>query len=91
MQQVVEYFNHPLLQVSKEIGLLTLLDEFMEGHSHMCCVVDLPLGDVAPMATVDLTGKVQRPSKPLDTFEVVSPIIGNLRPKPFVSALCILR
>merc|ERR1712166_403901 len=40
--KIVEYFKHPMLCVSKEIGLLTLLDEFMEGHSHMCAVIDVP-------------------------------------------------
>ena len=48
--KVVEYFKHPLLCVSKEMGLLTLLDKFMEGHSHMCVVLNLPLGTLQALS-----------------------------------------
>lgn len=46
-----------MLCVSKEIGLLTLLDEFMEGHSHMCAVIDVPLKDQDAFQTLTVGGK----------------------------------
>ena len=38
VKDVVNYFNHSLPVVSKDLGLLALLDEFIEGHAHMAVV-----------------------------------------------------
>ena len=32
MRKIVEYFSHAMHCVSKDMGLLTLLDDFVEGH-----------------------------------------------------------
>lgn len=43
VKDVVSYFNHNLPMVSKDLGLLSLLDEFIEGHSHMAVVTSASL------------------------------------------------
>ena len=47
VKDVVDYFNHSLPVVSKDLGLLALLDEFIEGHAHMAVVSSASL-DVIP-------------------------------------------
>ena len=32
VRKIVEYFSHAMHCVSKDMGLLTLLDDFVEGH-----------------------------------------------------------
>jgi metal transporter CNNM len=43
VKDVVTYYNHNLPLVSKDLGLLSLLDEFIEGHSHMAVVTSATL------------------------------------------------
>jgi metal transporter CNNM len=43
VKDVVTYFNHSLPMVSKDLGLLALLDEFIEGHAHMAVVTSASL------------------------------------------------
>ena len=44
--KVVEYFDHALPRVSGEMGLLQLLDEFVEGHAHMAVVCGATLAQL---------------------------------------------
>ena len=59
--KVVEYFDHALPRVSGEMGLLQLLDEFVEGHAHMAVVCG------ATLAQLPGTKPQRQPAK---TFEV---------------------
>ena len=51
VKKVVEYFKHPLPIISKDLGLLTLLDDFIEGHAHMASIVDMPVSEEMTVST----------------------------------------